>query len=93
MICLCSETYCRYDSQSSKIKFSSKALINGTPEDYCDRPMSKYRKVLEGVVIVTSTNWGSRTIQHAVAIYDQTKKGLSYRCPRRKLGNTLIRLI
>ena len=39
--------------------------------------MSKYCKVLEESVNVTSTNRGFRTIQHSVATYEQTKKGLS----------------
>ena len=46
-------------------------------------PMSKYRKVFEEAVNVTSTNRGFRTIQHSVATYEQTKKGLSYLCPKR----------
>ena len=45
--------------------------------------MSKYRKVLEEAVNVTSTNRGFRTIQHSVATYEQTKKGLSYFYPKR----------
>ena len=40
--------------------------------------MSKYRKVLEEAVNVTSTNRGFRTMKHSVATYEQTKKGLSY---------------
>ena len=40
--------------------------------------MSKYRKVLEEAVNVTSTNRGFRTIQQSVATYEQTKKRLSY---------------
>ena len=45
--------------------------------------MSKYRKVLEEAVNVTSTNRGFRTMKHSVATYDQTKKGLSYFYPKR----------
>ena len=45
--------------------------------------MSNYRKVLEEAVNVTSTNRGYRTIQHSMATYEQTKKGLSYFCPKR----------
>ena len=45
--------------------------------------MSNYRKVLEEAVNVTSTNRGYRTIQHSIATYEQTKKGLSYFCPKR----------
>ena len=46
-------------------------------------PKSKYRKVLEEAVNVTSTNRGVRRIQHSVATYEQTKKGLSYFYPKR----------
>ena len=45
--------------------------------------MSKYRKVLEAAVNVTSTNRGFRTMKHSVATYEQTKKGLSYFYPKR----------
>ena len=45
--------------------------------------MSKHRKVLEEAVNVTSTNRRFRTIQHSVATYEQTKKGLSYFYPKR----------
>ena len=47
--------------------------------------MAKYRKVLEESVNVTSTNRGFRTIHHSVATYEQTKKGLSYFYPKRKV--------
>ena len=36
--------------------------------------MSKYRKVLEEAVNVTSTNRRFRTMMHSVATYEQTKK-------------------
>ena len=45
--------------------------------------MSNYRKVLKEAVNVTSTNRGYRTIQHSIATYEQTKKGLSYFYPKR----------
>ena len=45
--------------------------------------MSKYRKVLEEGVNVTSTNRGFRTMKQSVATYEQTKKGLSYFYPKR----------
>ena len=47
--------------------------------------MPKYRKVLEEVVNVTSSNRGFRTIQHAVATYEQTNNGLSYFYPKRNV--------
>ena len=79
MLCLCSRTYCCFDKQSNKHKFSSKGLKKRTLEECGDGgPMPKYRKVLEEAVNVTSTNRGFRTIQHSVATYEQTKKGLSY---------------
>ena len=45
--------------------------------------MSKFRKVLEEAVNVTSTNRGFRTIQHSVNTYEPTKKGLTYFYPKR----------
>ena len=47
MLCLCSKTYCCYDSNSNKYKFSSKGLNKRTLEDSGDGPMAKYRKVLK----------------------------------------------
>ena len=78
MLCLCSKTYCCYDRKSNKCKFSSKGLSKRTLKDCGDGPMSKYRKVLEEAVNVTSTNRGFQTMKHGVATYEQTKKGLSY---------------
>ena len=45
--------------------------------------MTKYRKVLDEFINVTSTNRGFRIVQHSVATYEQTKKGLSYFYPKR----------
>ena len=45
--------------------------------------MSKYLKVLEEAVNITSTNRGFGTIQQSVATYEQAKKGLSYFYPKR----------
>ena len=83
MLCLCSETYCCYDSNSNKCKFSSKTLNKRTLEDCCDGPMAKYRKVLDEFINATLTNRSFRTVQHSVATYEQTKKGLSYFYPKR----------
>ena len=57
MLCLCSKTYCCYDKQTNKHKFSSKVLNKRTFEE-CGGggPMSKIRKVLEEAVNVSSTN-------------------------------------
>ena len=83
-LCLCSKTYCCYDKQTNKHTFSSRGLRKGSLEECGDgRPMSKYRKVLEETVNVTSTDKAFRTIQHSIATYEQTKKGLSYFYPKR----------
>ena len=74
MLCLCSKTYCCYDSSSNKYKFSSKGLNKRTLEDCGYGPMAKYRKVLDEFINVTSTNRSFRTVHHSVATYEQTKK-------------------
>ena len=78
MLCLCSKTHCCYDNKSDKMKFSSKGLNKRLLEETGDGPMGKYRKVLDEAMNWTSTNRGFKTINHMVAIYEQTKKGLSY---------------
>ena len=78
LLCLCSKIYCCYNRKSNKYKFTSKGLNKRTLEDCGDGPMSKYRKVLQEAVIVTSAKRGLRTIQHSVATYEQTKKRLFY---------------
>ena len=83
MLCLCSKTCCCYDRKSNKYNFSSKGLNKRTLEDRGDGPMSKYRKVLEEAVKVTSANRRFPTMKHSVVTYEQTKKGLSYFCPKR----------
>ena len=82
MLCLCSKTYCCYDSNSKKNKLSSKGLNKRTLKDCGDGPMANYRKVLDEFINVTSTNRGYRAV-HSVAAYEQTKKGLSYFYPKR----------
>ena len=83
MLCLCSKTYCCYDSNSNKYKFSSKGLNKRKFEDCGDGPMAKYRNVVDEFINVTSANRGFRTVHHSVATYEQTKKGLSYFYPKR----------
>ena len=78
MLCLCSKTFCCYDSQPHKFKFSSKGLNKKILESSGDGPMSKYRKVLEETLNVMSSIRGFRVIDHNVGTYEQTKKGLSY---------------
>ena len=83
MLCLCSKTYCCYDKKSDKFKFSSKGLSKRVLEDFADGPMSKYRRVLDEAINLTSTKRGFRKINHMVATYEQTKKGYFY--PKRQV--------
>ena len=84
MLCLCSKTYCCYDKQTNKNKFSSKGLNKRTLEECGDGgPMPKCRKILEKAVNFTSTNREFRKNQHSVATYERTKKRLSYLYPNR----------
>ena len=85
VLCLCSKTYCCYDSKSDKIKFNSKGLNKRTLEDTGDGPMSKYRQVLIEAVKLKSTNRGFKASHHLVGTYEQTKKGLSYFYPKREV--------
>ena len=82
MLCLCSNTYCCYDSKSDNFKFSSKILNKRPLEDTGDVPMSKYRRVLVEAVHLRSTNRGFKTCNHLVGTYEQTKKILSYFYPK-----------
>ena len=82
MICFCSKTYCCYDAKSDKYKFSSKGLNERILEESGDGPKEKYR-VMDEIINLTSTNRGFRTINHCVARYEQTMKGLSYFYPKR----------
>ena len=78
MLCLCSDTYCCYDSNSNKYKFSGNDLSKRTLEGCGAGPMAKYRKILDEFLNVTWTNRGFRTVHHSVATCEQIKKGLSY---------------
>ena len=83
MLCLCSKTYCCFDAESNKYKFSSKGLNKRTFEDSGDGPMAKYRKVLTEEQNMTSTNRSFRAKDHGIATYEQTKRGLSFFYPKR----------
>ena len=85
MVCLCSKTYCCYDNKSDKFKLSSKGLYKRVLEDFGDCRLSKYRRVLDKAINLTSTNRVFRTVNHMVATYEQTKKGLTYCYPKRQL--------
>ena len=76
--CLCSKTYCCWDSLSNKFKFSGKRLNKRPFEDSGDGPIAKYRKVFHGTGNVTSTNRGLHTTNLCVATQELTNIGLSY---------------
>ena len=82
MLCLCSKTYCCYDNKGQKYKFSSKGLNKRALEESGDGPMAEYRQVLDEAVNLKSTGRGLKTVNHAVATYEQTKEGLSYFYPK-----------
>ena len=84
MLCLCSKTYCCYDNKSDKFQFSSRRLNKRVLEDSRDGPMSKYRRVLDEAINLTSRKKGLRTMNHMVATYEQTKKGLRIFYPKRQ---------
>ena len=77
--------YVCYDNKSDKFKFSSKGLNKRILEDSGDSLMSKYRRVLDEAINLTSSKRGFRTINRMVATYQQTKKGLSFFYPKRQV--------
>ena len=81
----CSKAYCCYGNKSDKMKISCKRLNKRALEESVDGPMAKYRNVLEEAINLTSTNRGLRNINHMVAIYEQTKKGLNYFYQKRQV--------
>ena len=83
MLCLCSKTYCCFNSVTNKTKFSSKGLSKSVLEENSDEPLQKYRRVLDDAVNTASTNRGFRTMNHQILTYEQTKKGLSFFYPKR----------
>ena len=80
-----SKAFCCYDFQSNKFKFSSQGLNKGTPDDCENDLISKYCKVFEKSINVASIKRGFRTILHAVVIYEQAKKIISYVFIKRKV--------
>ena len=82
-LCSCSKTYCCYDNQSDKMKFSCKVLSTRIVEEPGDGPMENYRKVLDKAINLTLTIRQFRTINHMVATYKQIQKALSYFYPKR----------
>ena len=47
--------------------------------------MARYGQVLDEVVNLKSTNRGFKTINHAFATFEPTKKGLSYVYPKEEV--------
>ena len=70
ILCFCSITYCRYDNKTDKFKFSSEGLNKRVLEDSGDGTMSKYSRVLDEAIKLTSTNRVFRTVNHMVATYE-----------------------
>ena len=68
MICLCSKTFCCYDSQTKKTEFISKSLNKHFLNESPDGPLQKHRKVLNDVSDIGSINRGFRMRNHAVYI-------------------------
>ena len=71
----------------SILKSTSLAAKDSTKEHWKTVAMvdqcQSIAKCWRNFVNVTSTNRGFRTIQHSVATYEQTKKGLSFFYPKR----------
>ena len=65
------------------MEFSSKGLNKRVLGESGDGLMEKYTKVFDESIDLASTNRGFRTINHMVATYEQTNKGLSYFHPKR----------
>ena len=78
MLCLCSKTYCCYDVDSNKLKFSSKGLNKRVLEQSGGGPLEKYRRVFNEKINVTSNNRRFRTNNHSVATCEQVRTNLSY---------------
>ena len=85
MICLCSKTYRCYNSDTMKMKFSSEGLNKHFLCDSSDGPVQKYRKVLDEATNIGSIKRRFRARNNAVYTYEQSKKGLSFFYPKRKL--------
>ena len=78
MLCLCSKTFCCYDNKSDKFKFSCEGLNKRVIDDFGDGTKSKYRKVLDEAIKLTSTGRGFRTVNQMLARYEQAKNDLVF---------------
>ena len=84
VLCLSSNTCCCYHTASNKLKISSKGLNKCIVEQNRDGPVQKSRKFLDDSLSIESTNRDFTSKDHTVARYEQTKRGLSYVCPKEK---------
>ena len=66
LLCLCSKTYCCYDSKKQKCKLSSKGQNKRALENSGDGPMAKYRQVLDEQVKLKSAIRRFKRISNAV---------------------------
>ena len=62
-------------------EFCTKDLKRRVFEQSVDGPLGKCHRILDETINITSTDRGFRTNNHAVATYDQIKKGLLF-CPK-----------
>ena len=84
MLCLGSKTFCFYDNKSDIFKFSCEGLNKRVIDDFGDGTMSKYRKVLDEAIKLTSTGRGFRTVNQMLARYEQVKNDLVF-FPKRQV--------
>ena len=61
---------------------SSKGLNKSVLEQNGNGPLDKYCRILVEKTNITSTDRGFRRNNHAVAAYEQVKKGFSYCYPK-----------
>ena len=67
---------------------ASKGLNKRVLEESGDGPTEKYRKVLDEAINLSSTNRGFRTVNHMIAIYEQTTNGLIFLTRKYKFRTT-----
>ena len=77
-------------TKQTNLNLAAKDFKKGVLEDSGDGPISKYRRVLDEAINITSRNRGFITINNMVATNEQTKKGLSYFYPKRQVQDDEI---
>ena len=76
-VCLSYQTSPHRLSNIGEIFFRFDSFIGFEGEDAGDGHLSEYKRVHDDAVNHTSTNRGFRTVNHVIAIYEQTKKELN----------------